>query len=85
MSYSAFYSSAVSSRRQLRVLDKACLVANGWGSQDASAEATLICQSGGSGVTHEQLGAGVKGEEPTTNREQTYRGHLRSLSSPLEF
>ena len=84
MSYSAFYSSAVSIRRQLRVLDRACLVTNGQWSGDANAEGTLICQSAGSGVTHEELGAGVRGG-PTTNPEQTYQGHLRSLSNPFEF
>lgn len=86
MSYNAFYSTAVSIRRNLQALDNVCLATNAQGIGDANAEETLICQRGDSGAIHEQAGAGAKGEQPTTNPEPVSRGRFRgSLSSPFEF
>jgi hypothetical protein len=83
MSYSAFYSFAVAIRRELRALDNARL-AKTQGTGDANAEEALKCQRGGSGVSHEQAGAGAKGE-PTTSPERVWRGHLSGFFGPFEF
>ena len=80
MSYSAFYSAALSIRHNLRAPDNTCLATNAEGTGDANAEETLICQRGGSGVTHEEAVTEAVGE-PTINPGPVSRGHLRPASA----
>ena len=59
MSYSAFYSSSVAIRRKLRALDNCVYGGQRPEVRMPDAEGTLICQGGGSGVTHAQAGTGA--------------------------
>lgn len=79
MSYSAFYSAALSIRSNLQALD-----ANAKSPEHADAGGAPVCQREDSDTAYGRAGAKSLGG-PATNPEGVRRGYPRYLADPFEF